>query len=470
MHSVAERRRLFDILSLRGMEFTDQGPGTARPATAGPQIATPQSSSPYFREAARHPFTPQVIEAGSLSQGGWGSQGTCDHFQNAPFQQQSTVPQGMPPPKLFSRDETFAPREVSPTRPSTAQILRSATIQSRPSHFDSNDIVHQAHKEGLARPSSTSNTTAAEALSQAIEQYPSPQVYDAHGLGFASTPLHSGPTGASNEAMFTDRTDASKHPQGATRPATSSSFIFAETLEHEIPPRRELPFARPDSRQSETSASRPRSALTLPPLPKPKLSTQKSATAGDPSSRPVSPVRPQISSPLKRSFAEADVAGTRAEIPITDAPPSKTVSTIRVPSPEVPTKKRSRMEELLYDRKARLGNSSTSQARRQDSAADAPGEPDEWLSAGNDRNASQIRHDSLSPVKHANGHDPTVSAYSAARSAGQRDDTLAQYAAQSLQDRQAALDTFMVQCLEDPNFVQLCKDVGNCWKRITLGL
>ena len=46
---------------------------------------------------------------------------------------------------------------------------------------------------------------------------------------------------------------------------------------------------------------------------------------------------------------------------------------------------------------------------------------------------------------------------------------LADYAAQSEEDRLAILDTMICECLEDQNFVKLVEDVDKSWKRIGLG-
>ncbi|KAI5370582.1 hypothetical protein Slin14017_G014610 [Septoria linicola] len=49
-------------------------------------------------------------------------------------------------------------------------------------------------------------------------------------------------------------------------------------------------------------------------------------------------------------------------------------------------------------------------------------------------------------------------------------DLLSRYAAQRPQDREAALNKFMMDRLADPAFATLCADVENCWRRIALGL
>ncbi|KAF2837481.1 hypothetical protein M501DRAFT_957828 [Patellaria atrata CBS 101060] len=45
-----------------------------------------------------------------------------------------------------------------------------------------------------------------------------------------------------------------------------------------------------------------------------------------------------------------------------------------------------------------------------------------------------------------------------------------QYASQSSDERMAVLDELFVSFIEDDNFITLCEDVSNCWRRIALGL
>lgn len=119
-----------------------------------------------------------------------------------------------------------------------------------------------------------------------------------------------------------------------------------------------------------------------------------------------------------------------------------------------------------------LAKSAADKASRRDSLADAPGDEDEqYWSANPSRTTSPDRSDSMSPVKRSNAdQDPTMSAHAAIRSVVRDTDSLKLYAEQSLEDRQTALDEFMVENIENPNFMVLCKDVENCWRRIALGL
>lgn len=471
MHSAAECRQVVHAFKSRGMEFREDRPNTARstisrPATVGSQVATSQKGSPYFQapqQPVSHPFKPQVVEAGSLSRHHPAShEHAFANTENA-FQTTGRASQDMSPPKLLTRDETSVPRDVAPTRPSTAQIYRSNTIQASHAEFDANDIIHQAEKDGLARPSSTSNTAGADALNQAVEEYRSSPHATTNHTGWFDA--ESGHTNAEKNAEF---------GQMAARPSTASSFVFAETLEHEIPPRRELPFARPDSHKSGNSGpkARPRSALTLPPLPKPRMSPQNSSssTVGNEAGA-LSPNRPQTSSPLKRPFTEMDEPTNQGNRPTT-ASPAKTVSSVQTASPHAHLKRAGPMEELLQARKLSLQKCSASRPKRIDSLADAPGEEDDSPQR-NDRSSSKLpdRHDSVSPVRRtAPETDPTLNAYAAISDFRQQDGGLRQYAEQSPADRQAALEEFMMQNLESPAFTTLCKDVENCWRRIALGL
>lgn len=469
MHSAAECRQIVHAFESRGMEFMEERPNTARsstsrPATVRSHVFASQNGSPYFQapqQPTRNPFKPQVVEAGSLSRHHPPSNERSLVDTNISLPETGHASQHMPPPKLLTIDETSAPRDVAPSQPSIAQIYRSKTTQASPAGFDANDIIHQAVKDGLARPSSTSNTAGADALSRAVEGYRSSP---------DATTNHAGWVDAETGRMNAETT--AEVGRMAARPSTASSLVFAETLEHEIPPRRELPFARPNSRISGSSgsAARSRSALTLPPLPKPRPSPQNSSSSTlgrEP--RPLSPNRPQTSSSLKRPFTQMNEPTERGNRPTT-ASPTKTSSPVQNSSPQAPPKKLGPMEELLQARKLSL--QSASKSKRVDSLADAPGEEDD-SQLRNDPSPSKLpgRHDSMSPVRRtAPKTDPTLDAHAAITDFKQQDGGLRQYAEQSPADRQAALDEFMIQNLESPAFTTLCKDVENCWRRIALGL
>ncbi|TKA83041.1 hypothetical protein B0A55_00853 [Friedmanniomyces simplex] len=114
-------------------------------------------------------------------------------------------------------------------------------------------------------------------------------------------------------------------------------------------------------------------------------------------------------------------------------------------------RKPSGMQELLSRRP--LGDRSTNaRIPRMNSLADAP-------------------HEIVSPPpKTLTARDPTLNAYNLAmqtplpRAAEAGEVSLGEYATQSRQDREAVLEAFMMEKLEDPAFATLCEDVENCWR------
>jgi hypothetical protein len=50
------------------------------------------------------------------------------------------------------------------------------------------------------------------------------------------------------------------------------------------------------------------------------------------------------------------------------------------------------------------------------------------------------------------------------------DNSLAEYAMQSEEDRRAALNEFIFQMLENDNFLTLLEDLETCWARVGLGM
>ncbi|KAK3714077.1 hypothetical protein LTR37_008106 [Vermiconidia calcicola] len=491
MRNPTECQQVVNVLERRGMEFQVQRPGTARPGTTGRpntdssqnRPLTVQKSSPYFEPPAaahqRNPFHVPSVEAGSLSQ----------VRPSSPHKPIEPVSYEMPPPRFFSRDEGTAPREAKPARPTTAQIYRSYTTPSQASQYDTQDVASAAPQTYVERPSSTSHVTNLEAIREAAVDTNTPPK-TAPGVSQAAFPIrtsndhNSSSTFDINNAALLSSDPAEPRPSSA-RPSTAMSSAFPDTLEHEIPPVRELPFKRPESHRStsDRSNSRPTtSALDLPPLPKPKLA-KASSTAPMESSTPspsknTSPVRPHTASPLKRSFetywdehsrGEESAATTkqRDTVSPSHSPTKSAPSTTHPTSPEPQTRKPSRMDELLA-RKGPLSERSTNaKVPRMNSLADAPYEVES--SPGTAASPAKAAENSV-VVSSASaiGSDYTKRPYMSP----QRDEmsSLREYASQSREDRIAILDEFMIANIENNNFTMLCEDVENCWRRIALGL
>ncbi|KAL8825961.1 MAG: hypothetical protein Q9191_004090 [Dirinaria sp. TL-2023a] len=102
---------------------------------------------------------------------------------------------------------------------------------------------------------------------------------------------------------------------------------------------------------------------------------------------------------------------------------------------------------------------------RQDSASSVP--------IPTTKNAPQMPQEAtISPEEYMNRLDEWVRKYHDLPTPTPRPapfSDLAAYAAQSDEDRLAALDTMICDCIEDENFIKLMEDVDRSWKRIGLG-
>lgn len=468
----------------RGMQFQEQRPRTAaRPQTARPPTdfsqarpLTMQTPSPYFDSGLSptkpSPFTQQeVLEAGSLSQ-----------YHTSPeryttFEKPESAAREMPPPTVFSRDVVAVPRDVVPERPTTSQIYHLYTTPSQQSQHDVIDMGVLPPGPAVERRSSASEISTLEAIREApAEQRDSPP----HHIMGTNPPPYKVPqpnetwsstiTAPANSA-FLSSDPAEPRPE-TQRPSTATSTAFPDTLEHEIPPRRELPFHDHESRSSasERLGSRPVSALTLPPLPKPTLAKEGSVSPirqpGTSLTKDVSPSRPGPASPSKRSFAVQEEESVRPGIfaGVVNQSLSREPSPKRQVSPANPTvTNQSPVNDLLYGRKPLAERSPNSKVPRLSSLVDAP-------------------HETISPpasppkspdrAMNASLHDPTIRAHAALTSPTHDPDaaSLEAFAAQTESERQAALEEFFIANWDNENFITLCEDVEKCWRRIALGL
>ncbi|KAK5127694.1 hypothetical protein LTR08_004339 [Meristemomyces frigidus] len=488
MKDATDCRRIVTALANRGMEFQEQRPGTARPGSGRPitnnsqhRPPTAQSNSPYFdpsKSVARpSPFTQPEVEAGSLSRR---QPPVHERFPTRGPEQPVMQSQEMAPPPLFSRDEITAPRMAVPTRPTTAEIYRSYTTLPQPSQYDAVDVLRRPSDPTGERPSSTSHVSTLEAIREAVEEdatSPRTATYMPPPLHTSIPNEHWSSATAETLPLTTLSSDPLEQRPSTGRPSTSATTPVPDTQEFNIPPRRELPFKRPDSKHSgsDRSVSRPRtSALTMPPLPKPNLNREGSgstvrADSASPTKQGLGS-RPGTASPLKRTFNATEEEPTRPQTsgaqpsntrPLAPREPSPLRQAALAEQPGSPTmgRKPTRMDELLYGRRP-PEERSPNKVPRLNSLNDAP-------------------HENVTPptspkrIALADGsHDPTINAYTALRSSAHdsRETSLEEYATQSLQDRQTALDEFMIENLENPAFTKLCEDVENCWRRIALGL
>lgn len=376
-------------------------------------------------------------------------------------------------PHLFSRDETIAPREISPQRPPTSLIYQSNTTPFQHSQYG----MTMPQYPSFERPSSSSEIATIEAVRRAVEE-------DA---------AHSRPTTGkqpqyANESWppavsQAERSALDSSSNNGTRPSTGRPPTNVCTVpppdsqEFALPPKRELPFKRPDSRrESDRTNSRPNSsALTMPPLPKPKLvkgnqntSLRKESVAQieEQTQMRTYPASPPKNAPVADQNAEVLRPRTSATEHFSGQPSWGAEQQAKSAYTSTPG--------LTADRAVNgskpphyhpLAERSPNKVSRVSSLVDAPHEIDD----------SPPRP--LSPPKTlyqaSDPQDPSDSAIASLGVLGRHNPhevSVEEYATQSREERQAALETFMLANLENPAFAKLCEDVENCWRRIALGL
>ncbi|EMC99590.1 hypothetical protein BAUCODRAFT_144989 [Baudoinia panamericana UAMH 10762] len=457
-------RQVVDAFIRRGMDFQQQRPTTARsgPGDHADRPLTMSSSSPFV--ASGRPTT---------SQSNFRPPTALDILPRLPTSRPEIDRQPhhdleLPPPPLLVRDEAAAPRKVAADRPTTAMFYRSTTTSSQQLIDRAAEISRKPSNLNHERPSFRSHAPTLDATPQfaTVELTPGPMIDTSPSLTTTSHMPQSYSSSISEPIPTARSSDLAVPSPPNTRPSTSSTSLPPENYDHEIPPRRELPFKVPEGRPSGRlqSLSRPHSsAMTLPPLPKPKLTKEESAALARPYSsssvKQMHDYRPSTTSPLKRPAAAVEEKSVRPQIMLRPAAKSPEAP---IPAPqEARPFQVSRMDDLLASRKPLTERSANAQIGRTDSLADAPHEVVGSPQASPVKSAATV----LSHVEHA-ANQPSLLQTDDRESAG----SLEEYATLSMQDRQAVLEDFMMANLENPAFTKLCEDVENCWRRIALGL
>jgi hypothetical protein len=458
---------MIEILKRRGMEFQQQRPHTSRLSTA--RLGTSSSQErPLTVQGASYsanrafvappdPIKPSPIRMPVLEAGGLSSQHS-QHFGNTEGsfafqrpQKQSLLQFPAHSTPLQEPIHSFTTHDTENRMPAP-DFSRSNTAPFHRSMDDAatgySDTSNQMHM--------TATATSSHGLDKPLNEHLS------NGLALPSE---------QSTAQMETRDIASSSTENRSslyRPSLPPSLSMPETLEHEMPPRRELPFKRPGSHQS--SSSRPSTT---------SKSVYYNANGG--SSDP--PMASSFSSPARKSgvFRPATAASAKsAAVPKVaqpaDARPQSHASTLRknssgktnakVTKPTAPQstfRRPSDLGELLRITKPLSERSPNSnKVSRTDSTADAAYEldtPPGTSSSPSKANAHEVA---------APGHlsDSSITQAGAATEAT----SLANYASQSREDRQTVLDEFMISKLEDPNFAVLCEDLDTCWRKIALGL
>jgi hypothetical protein len=515
------------ILERRGMEFQQQRPRTGRPSSARPETngaeARPSTSKSYSAKGTfdvpaappkPNPFHPNPFHLQTLEAGGLSSQ-TPVGVRRIPNIDQTASRQ---PPITRTTDNIrqqghfrtpTIDADHSMLVPDRAGLDSSATrVAQNDMGRDPDNAARYQMTSSPARTAPPSNAynrptlhvdAGSRAMSPRAERLPVSENAHLSGSELSSIYHSTAAAGAStgDDYIF------AKRSTGLYQPSAPASLRLPDTLEHEMPPRRELPFKRPGSHQS--SSSRPSTSAK----------SSSHSTAGADSSEPtvassmlsparnVSTHRPATASPLKRAIAPSHLEPTKKALAIEKRPQTQASLLPSASSPprhsylssnDGSFRRPNDLGKLLRIAKPLAARSpNSSKVVRTDSTADAQYEletPPGSSSTPSKINAHTVASSSpsrtggriatsLSKPDRFTVSDPsTKSTVPAARPSsvaggpadGADSVALADYASQSREDRQTVLDEFMVSKLEDPNFAVLCEDLDSCWRRIALGL
>ncbi|KAF2830586.1 hypothetical protein CC86DRAFT_402619 [Ophiobolus disseminans] len=242
------------------------------------------------------------------------------------------------------------------------------------------------------------------------------------------------------------------------RPETAMLYNRLDTAEASLPPRRELPFARsslPRSAGSDSArpSSRPSSVMMgPPPLP------ARVASLRPPSSRAANP-EPELP-PLPKPTA---ISSAQQQPSWMQQPP-------RTPNQDQITPPSAQLS-IFEDQENRPQSSSSQNSsplsyKRASTAMGPSARPLSSLSnaAQNRRSTESQSPQSTPPTSDALRQTHVRGEKSNAQEATS-ENNLAAYAMQSAEGRRAALNEFLFQQLEDPNFLTLLEDMETCWAR-----
>ncbi|KXS96051.1 hypothetical protein AC578_2286 [Pseudocercospora eumusae] len=478
LEDVEQCRHVVQVLEHRGLMYQEQRPRTARPGTAtsrpgtaysDDRPSTAQVSSPHFEPPPPQKANQRPREAFSYVP----SKSSIDarlvmHSHNVP---RPIRPYQVPQPPLFPREEATVSREPKISAPTTAEVYGTSPAPYKapgPHTFQPTTVTDAIGANW--RLQTVSATHSQEEQSRTFEQPAATSSSDPGLPPRSADPAHSQhPSSTENHVPPPWSSDPPE-----SRPVTAlSTTSVAELLEQQIPPRRELPFKRPASSSNSDISSRPgSSALTLPPLKRARAEKNSSTLPGRPDTalkkvnKPMTnqSVRPATTSSL--STTAKSVRGAAQQLDTETSPAS----------PEVPTQpsavRATPMDELLYDKRTLSIRKDHTTIPRVGSITDAPHEivspPGSAISRVQDTAPGQT----TSASTFVNSQDQSLNRAYAALSASavpNNETSLEQYEAQSLEDRKAVLDKFMMDMLENPAFTTLCEDVENCWRRIALG-
>lgn len=365
---------------------------------------------------------------------------------------------GIPVPNSSYVRATPTPSPWQPPTRLTELSQRPYTATNAPTAIES-QIQEAAH----ARPSSayTTNDSNAYSRTNSFSGPLKPPEYFARPSSDASALLDLTPSAPTQQHYGRALEAVEQIPQSSNdRPETAMLYNRPDTAEACLPPRRELPFARSSVPRSAGSdsvrpSSRPSSMMGPPPLP------ARVASLRPPSSRATNPETelPPLPKPTMISTAQQQPSWMH-ELPRT---PNQDNITPPSAQPNIFDDKENRPQSSSSQ------NSSPLSYKRASSTVLPSTRP---LSSLGSADHSRRRSESHSPLL----TPPTSDSQRQSRITGERSDALetsnadalAAYAMQSPEGRQAALNEFVFEQLENPNFLTLLEDMETCWARVGL--
>lgn len=267
---------------------------------------------------------------------------------------------------------------------------------------------------------------------------------------------------------------------------SASQIPSPKKLEDLFPPRRHLPFSRPPSSTvpgEERSSRPPSSARDLPPLRTPTLVSD---------ARPVDQSDPGVDHSTPGPFLDPPTASdTGSTYPSSLPGPANSTMSAKITSPKgrlrfspprsshayasVHASPRSSLGHTMRhepDHVAAQATPPTSVHHDHDTAGQSSAQGAPRYSTLPTPLQVPVRHDRASRMHSFMDADyemvdeqgsflakPTLRPTSAGKA------SLARYAAQTEQERQAALNDFICDSLQNDDFRQLCVDVESCWRR-----
>ena len=411
-----------------------------------------------------------------------------------------------------------------PSNPPSAETasIRPDSSQSRPTSTAHEQLISSQETLSVARspdlPPRRIESREAYAVAPVSSVLPSPAFFRT-SCGLSMPPpdyrqRSAGTIPSTNQSKAANIQDPSlQEPEALPRPSTTPGSLpqMQDSLSQVLPPRRVLPFDLPVNRSKDVSVDnegqQPQDAPSVSEPAATKTTTTRGRKPG-PKAKPKAKAveKPKGSPKVKPAKAAKARNGKKADY--SSQTPLETISSERLDS-------RAENEQMVdapgatpaphpTDSAAQASSSgtgavdvsTTSRKRPSVEMEDGPADEQEPLSAvcpscqhllpqpdsHDEPSREKMPDPQANPSRNGaptaamvQGVSPThldriesVTSPGATRPLPEATNSLAGYAAQSDEDRLAALDTFICQKLMDDDFLKLCEDVERSWRRIGL--